>query len=125
MNKPVVIDASAAAPWLIPEERSAVTDQLFADVMSSRGTYFAPALWLWETANILLVSLRRRRVAQDGFDAGLGLLTRVAPALNAFTMSFPLKIMLTLTLVSVIFVALPGIVGNLTGQAIKVLAGVG
>ena len=60
-----------------------------------------------------------------GLLAGLGLLTRVAPALNAFTISFPLKIMLTLTLVSVIFVALPGIVGNLTGQAIKVLAGVG
>ncbi|WP_349899739.1 flagellar biosynthetic protein FliR [Parafrigoribacterium soli] len=58
-------------------------------------------------------------------DAGLGLLTRVAPALNAFTMSFPLKIMMTLTLVSVIFVALPGVVSKLTGDAIKVLAGVG
>ena len=31
-------------------------------------------------------------------DAGLGLLTRVAPALNAFAMGFPLKIMLTLSL---------------------------
>ncbi|MEO7123070.1 MAG: flagellar biosynthetic protein FliR [Lacisediminihabitans sp.] len=58
-------------------------------------------------------------------DAGLGLLTRVAPALNAFTMSFPVKILLTLTLVGVIFVALPGIVNNLTGQAIKVIGGVG
>jgi flagellar biosynthetic protein FliR len=58
-------------------------------------------------------------------DAGLGLLTRVAPALNAFTMSFPVKILMTLTLVGIIFIALPGIVANLTGQAIKVLAGVG
>ena len=58
-------------------------------------------------------------------DAGLGLLTRVAPALNAFALSFPLKIMLTLSLVAVIFVALPQIVSNLTGQAITVLAGVG
>jgi flagellar biosynthetic protein FliR len=58
-------------------------------------------------------------------DAGLGLLTRVAPALNAFTMSFPIKILLTLTLVGVIFVALPGIVATLTGQAIKVIGGVG
>lgn len=74
MNKPVVIDASAAAPWLIPEERTPVTDQLYADVMSSKGTYFAPALWLWETANILLVSFRRRRVDQGDFDAGLALL---------------------------------------------------
>ena len=58
-------------------------------------------------------------------DAGLGLLTRVAPALNAFTMSFPIKILLTLTLVGVIFIALPGIVATLTGQAIKVIGGVG
>ena len=58
-------------------------------------------------------------------DAGLGLLTRVAPALNAFALSFPLKIMLTLSLVAVIFVALPQIISNLTGQAITVLAGVG
>ena len=29
-------------------------------------------------------------------DVGLGLLTRVAPALNAFALGFPLKILLTL-----------------------------
>jgi flagellar biosynthetic protein FliR len=58
-------------------------------------------------------------------DAGLGLVTRVAPALNAFALGFPLKIMLTLSLVAVIFVALPQIVQTLTGQAITVLAGVG
>ena len=40
-------------------------------------------------------------------DAGLGLLTRVAPALNAFALGFPLKILLTLTLAAVVFVALP------------------
>ena len=74
MSKPVVIDASAAAPWVIPEERTPVTDRLFADIMSSKGVYFAPALWLWETANILLVSFRRRRMEQADFDGGLALL---------------------------------------------------
>jgi flagellar biosynthetic protein FliR len=58
-------------------------------------------------------------------DVGLGLLTRVAPALNAYTMSFPVKILLTLTLVGMIFIALPSIVSNLTGQAIKIIGGVG
>ena len=43
-------------------------------------------------------------------DVGLGLLTRVAPALNAFAMGFPLKILLTVTLAAVMFVALPRIV---------------
>jgi predicted nucleic acid-binding protein len=76
--KPVVIDASAAAPWFIPEERTAVSDQLFADVMTATGSFFAPALWLWETGNILLVSLRRRRMEQSAFENGLRLLTACA-----------------------------------------------
>lgn len=54
-------------------------------------------------------------------DAGLGLLTRVAPALNAFALGFPLKIFLTLTLGAVVFVALPQIVSSLTGQAVEAL----
>ena len=58
-------------------------------------------------------------------DAGLGLLTRVAPALNAFAMGFPLKILLTVTLAAVVFIALPRIVSALTGQAMSVLIGVG
>ncbi len=58
-------------------------------------------------------------------DAGLGLLTRVAPALNAFALGFPLKILLTLTLVSVVFVALPRVVSVLVDQIVRILAGVG
>lgn len=57
-------------------------------------------------------------------DVGLGLLTRVAPALNAFALGFPLKIYLTLTLGSVAFIALPRIVSSLSGQAVDVLIGV-
>ncbi|TFC75575.1 type III secretion protein [Cryobacterium sp. TMS1-20-1] len=57
-------------------------------------------------------------------DAGLGLITRVSPALNAFALGFPLKIYLTLTLGSIVFIALPGIVSTLTGQAAEFLLGV-
>ncbi|NKX51045.1 flagellar biosynthetic protein FliR, partial [Arthrobacter deserti] len=58
-------------------------------------------------------------------DAGLGLLTRVAPALNAFAMGFPLKILLTLMLGSVVFVVLPRVVSSLVQQAVDILLGVG
>jgi flagellar biosynthesis protein FliR len=58
-------------------------------------------------------------------DAGLGLLTRVAPALNAFAMGFPLKILLTVVLASVVFVALPWIVSSLTTQVLTMLSEVG
>jgi len=58
-------------------------------------------------------------------DAGLGLLTRVAPALNAFALGFPLKILITLTLGAAGFMALPGIVASLTGDAVSTMWGVG
>ncbi len=58
-------------------------------------------------------------------DVGLGLLTRVAPALNAFSLGFPLKIMLTVVLSAVLIVALPGVVEGLTGTAVKTMLGVG
>ncbi|MET1088180.1 MAG: flagellar biosynthetic protein FliR [Arthrobacter sp.] len=58
-------------------------------------------------------------------DAGLGLLTRVAPALNAFAMGFPLKILITLMLAGTIFIALPRVVSSLTDQVARTLMGVG
>jgi flagellar biosynthesis protein FliR len=57
-------------------------------------------------------------------DVGLGLLTRVAPALNALALGFPLKILITLILGGMILVALPGIVSSLTGQAVAHVIGV-
>jgi flagellar biosynthesis protein FliR len=58
-------------------------------------------------------------------DVGLGLVNRVAPALNAFAMGFPLKIFLTLSLVGTVLVALPHVVSTLTGQALARMGGVG
>ncbi len=52
-------------------------------------------------------------------DVGLGLLTRVAPALNAFALGFPLKILITLTLGSITLAALPGVIDWLADQAIR------
>jgi flagellar biosynthetic protein FliR len=57
-------------------------------------------------------------------DVGLGLLTRVAPALNAFVLGFPLKIILTIALVALGAVALPQLVGSLTGTAVHDMLGV-
>ncbi len=57
-------------------------------------------------------------------DLGLGLVTRVAPALNAFAMGFPVKILLTLILAGVVYIGLPGIVDALTSDALRLLQGV-
>lgn len=57
-------------------------------------------------------------------DAGLGLLTRVAPALNAFALGFPLKILLVVLLVTLVYVALPQLVGSLADTAFGLLTAV-
>jgi flagellar biosynthetic protein FliR len=57
-------------------------------------------------------------------DVGHGLLTRVAPSLNAFGLGFPLKILITLTLAGAVFVTLPHIVESLTGDSLEALVGV-
>jgi flagellar biosynthetic protein FliR len=57
-------------------------------------------------------------------DVGLGLLSRVAPALNAYAMGFPLKILMTVMLAGGVFLALPGVVDGLTGDATDMLLGV-
>ncbi|SDS91090.1 flagellar biosynthetic protein FliR [Microterricola viridarii] len=54
-------------------------------------------------------------------DAGLGLLTRVAPALNAFAMSFPIKILLTLLLAGMVVVVLPEVISALATDAFRTM----
>jgi flagellar biosynthesis protein FliR len=57
-------------------------------------------------------------------DVALGLLNRIAPQLNAFAMSFPLKIGLTLLLVGFSFMMLPQTITQIAGHATQVVAGV-
>ena len=58
-------------------------------------------------------------------DVGLGLLTRVAPALNAFAMGFPLKILITLSFGGFAFLALPNVGKTLTGKSLTAMFGAG
>ena len=57
-------------------------------------------------------------------DVGLGLMSRAAPALNAFALGFPAKILITLCLVSLAIVLLPQSVRALTEQAVRGMLGV-
>ncbi|MBT0771398.1 flagellar biosynthetic protein FliR [Kineosporia sp. J2-2] len=50
-------------------------------------------------------------------DVALGLLTRAAPALNAFALAFPLKIVLSLFLIGLILVQIPGALENFVSTA--------
>jgi flagellar biosynthetic protein FliR len=54
-------------------------------------------------------------------DFGMGLLSRVAPSLNAFSLGFPIKISLTLALVGLALPHLPSAVTGLSGQAVDAM----
>ena len=53
-------------------------------------------------------------------DLGLGVLNRIAPQLNAFALSFPVKIALTLLLVGLTFLTMPATIVDLSQRAAQV-----
>ena len=57
-------------------------------------------------------------------DVGLGLLTRVSPQLNAFSLGFPIKIFLTLALIGFTFPLLPGVVEGVAEVGTRAVMGV-
>jgi flagellar biosynthetic protein FliR len=54
-------------------------------------------------------------------DIGLGLLNRVAPSLNAFSLGFPLKILMTLSLAGIAIAVLPQTVRTLVSHAVEAM----
>lgn len=56
-------------------------------------------------------------------DVGLGLLTRVAPALNVFALGFPLKILITLVVVGLGLITLPDVIVSMTEDVSTLVGG--
>jgi len=54
-------------------------------------------------------------------DVALGLLTRAAPALNPFSIGFPAKIFLALSILGTAMMLLPNAVANLTGKSLTLV----
>lgn len=57
-------------------------------------------------------------------DIGLGLLTRVAPTINIFVLSFPVKIGLTLLLVGIAIPQLTPVIAGLTDSSVDAMRGI-
>lgn len=55
-----VLDSSIALCWVLPNEEPGPSDRLLADIIGQGAV--APALWLMEVANVLLMSERRGRI---------------------------------------------------------------
>lgn len=72
----ITIDASAVAAWLLPDEASAAADALYAQALHGIEPFQAPALFAWETGNLLNMARRRGRITHAQAQAALTLLGR-------------------------------------------------
>ncbi|MYA89899.1 MAG: type II toxin-antitoxin system VapC family toxin [Boseongicola sp. SB0662_bin_57] len=73
----MVVDASIAASWLLPDELQCTS---LADLGSSE--LHAPMLFWAETRNILVVSERRKRLSVDMLSEALSILDAIAVNLD-------------------------------------------
>ena len=56
-----VIDASMAASWCFPDERTAYTEAVLNTVSNSADA-LSPRLWAYELRNSVLMGMRRKRI---------------------------------------------------------------
>ena len=69
--KPTVIDASASAAWVLPDELTDAAKQLYAHACMDDAGFHAPLLWQWEMGNLLIMAQRRQRIAAGAAEAAL------------------------------------------------------
>ncbi len=60
----VVLDASVALAWALPDENSEVAESLLA-TKEDEMIFCVPPLWWYEVTNALLVAVRRKRLKDD------------------------------------------------------------
>jgi flagellar biosynthetic protein FliR len=91
------------------------TEQMASMVATAIGMMFLAAVQIaGPLVAVLLLS-----------DLALALLSRAAPALNVFTLGFPVKIMVTMTLLGLTFPLLPAAVDALVRDALRAMTSLG
>ena len=71
MTRAFVADASVAIGWVHPAQATRQTTAML-EAIGDGATLEVPALWPLEVANALIVLVRRRKLAEDERQAGLG-----------------------------------------------------
>ncbi len=72
--KSIVLDASAAGAWVMPDEPSDAAQELYLQAIEPGNPFHAPQLWTWEMGNMLVMGVLRERIAPAQVEAGLELL---------------------------------------------------
>lgn len=73
----VVLDASFAAAWIIPDESSKEAESCLREILNGELEMATTALWHYEMCNLLNSAIRRKRLDEASADLALGLLQLV------------------------------------------------
>jgi len=65
MKMPIVIDASMAASWIIPDEYNPISQALLDDLMDEKYRPLSIPLFWYEFRNILVTNARKRRIDKN------------------------------------------------------------
>lgn len=61
----LVVDASIAGAWLLPDETSQRAELLLTRILSGAAELAVPGLWVYELTNLLVSAGRRGRIGDD------------------------------------------------------------
>lgn len=61
----IVVDASFAGAWVLPDEGSSLAQKLLKRALSSEVELCVPRLWIYEVSNLLISAERRKRITED------------------------------------------------------------
>ncbi|MBM3791197.1 MAG: type II toxin-antitoxin system VapC family toxin [Acidobacteria bacterium] len=73
----VVVDASFAGSWILPDEHSGESESVLRAVLQGKEDLAAPDLWIYEMLNLLLSACRRGRVRHDRLEQAVRLVQRI------------------------------------------------
>ena len=62
--KTVVVDASYAGAWMLPDEHSDEAERLLKAAFDGQVALAAPELWHYEMCNLLAMAMRRGRIGE-------------------------------------------------------------
>lgn len=73
----VVVDASFAGAWILPDEHSAEAEGLLKQVLEGNAEVAVPDLWSYEIVNLLIMAARRGRIPEEQIPTALRLLEKI------------------------------------------------
>ena len=73
----IVIDCSVSATWVLPDEASARSERLLAQAFDEKVRLLVPALWHYETLNLLRSAVLRKRLDEAEAKKALHFLSEI------------------------------------------------